>query len=216
MPQKKNQETRSTRTINAKRNGNGQRFDDIDRIIEAACTCFGRYSVARTRLEDVAAEAGISRPLLYQFFANRQALMDAVINRQIEKHLELQAKKMPANASFVNSVIEGSIVAIELARQDKILTDLIEHSSVKHLPELLLNPQQPAHHTVLKLWRPIFDKARKSGEIRAELSDDDIMEWLLSVNYMFGLRSDITPSRQRELLSSFVAPALGKPGKTKK
>ena len=190
-----------------------RRFNDVDQILNAACNCFTRYGVARTRLADVAMETGISRPLLYQFFANRQALMDAVINRRIEQHLEQQTGKMPKNASFVESVVEGSIIAIELARQDRILTDLIEHSSVKHLPELLLNPTQPAHHTVLKLWRPIFEKARKLGELRSDLKDDDVMEWLLSVNYMFGLRNDLTPSRQRELLTIFVAPALGSSAK---
>lgn len=210
---KKNSPGRPVRAIGKRRNGAAGRFNDVGAIIEAARVCFGRYGVARTRLEDVAAEAGISRPLLYQFFPSREALMDAVINREIEIHLEAQAKKMPRDASFADTVIEASVIAIDLARRDTILYDLIEHSSVKHLPELLLNPAQPAHQTVLKLWQPIFAAARASGELRTDLDDHDIMEWLLSVNYMFGLRDDMTPERQRELLALFVAPAFAPGGK---
>lgn len=211
MPQKK--PARSGRAIGKRHNGAGKRFDDVAAIIEAARACFARYGAARTRLEDVAKEVGISRPLLYQFFANREALMDAVINREIEIHLEAQAKKMPRYASFTETVIEASVIAINLARRDGILYDLMEHSSVKHLPELLLNPDRPVHHTVLKLWRPIFNAARQRGELRADLDDHDIMEWLLSVNYMFGLRDDMTPERQHQMLTLFVAPALAPGGR---
>lgn len=208
MATKKTEEIRKVRAIPTGRARGTPRFNDTDQIIRAARVCFARFGVARTRLEDVAAESGISRPLLYQFFPNRQALMDAAINKEVEQLVESQSQHMGQYSSFSELVIEGAIIGIELARRDSILTDLIEHSSVKHLPELLLDPEQAAHHIVIRMWQPIFDKARTTGELRTDVTDRDIMEWLMNVHYMFVFRDDISIERIRRLLALFIAPAL--------
>lgn len=208
MPGKSRSKSRPIQPINNRQKKTGNPASYPDQIIAAALTVFKRLGVARTRLEDIAIEAGISRPLLYQYFANRTALLDAAIVKKIEHHLELQKRNMPKNAGFVTSVVEGAVIALELARQDTVMLDLFEHSSVQHLPELLLNPEMPVHAFFLELWQPIFDKARKNGELRSTLKDDDILEWLLSVNYMFGLRDDVSDDRLRELFRLFVIPAL--------
>jgi AcrR family transcriptional regulator len=193
----------STGIIRARKRANTE-----NKIIQAARACFERVGVAKTSLQEVAAEAGISRPLLYQFFANRQALLDAMINKEIADTIALQARKMKQHASFVEMVIEGSILGVGLARRDNILMDLIEHSSIKHWPTLLLDPTQPAHHIVFDWWRPVFEKARQTGELRSNLKDHDLMEWIMSMHYMFLLRDDVSPRRMRELLALFITPAF--------
>jgi len=208
MPKKRTRKTRVIRIKGAGLGRAGPRFNDINLILEAARASFIRFGVERTRLEDVARSAGISRPLLYQFFSNRQALMDAVINKEIADLVVSQTKLMTRYGDFVESIIEGIVVGVDLARRDNILADLMAHSRARHLPELLLDPGHPAHELVLGLWRPIFERGRKAGELRADLSDHDLVEWLMSVQYMFLIRDDITPQRQRELASLFVSPAL--------
>ena len=48
-------------------------------IIEAAMRLFTRYGVKRTGMNDIAAEAGISRQTLYNTFANKDAVLQATI-----------------------------------------------------------------------------------------------------------------------------------------
>jgi AcrR family transcriptional regulator len=146
--------------------------------------------------------------LLYQFFRNREALMDAAINREIEELVKKQTELMKPIRGFINCVTEGIVVGIALARRDSILADLMNQSSIRHLPDVILNPSRPAHELVLGLWRPIFEQGRNSGELAAGISVHDLVEWILSDQYMFLLRDDITPQRQRELISLFVTPAL--------
>lgn len=50
-----------------------------ERIIEAAMGRFVRYGVKRTSMNDIAAEAGVSRQTLYNAFANKEALLKATI-----------------------------------------------------------------------------------------------------------------------------------------
>jgi len=47
-------------------------------IVDAAKTCFLRFGYAKTSLDDIAREAGVSRPLLYRKYANKEAIFSAV------------------------------------------------------------------------------------------------------------------------------------------
>lgn len=47
-------------------------------ILEAAKACFFQYGFARTRMEDIARAASISRSNLYNFFDNKEAIFVAV------------------------------------------------------------------------------------------------------------------------------------------
>jgi TetR/AcrR family transcriptional regulator len=46
--------------------------DRLDQILGAAYRCFSRHGVRRTTMEDIAGEAGLSRPALYQYVTNKQ------------------------------------------------------------------------------------------------------------------------------------------------
>ncbi len=48
------------------------------RVLDAALRVFARYGYRRTSMADVAEEAGMSRPALYQWFANKGALFQAL------------------------------------------------------------------------------------------------------------------------------------------
>ena len=47
-------------------------------ILDAAKICFLRYGYGKTSLDDIAKRAGLSRPLLYRKFANKEAIFSAV------------------------------------------------------------------------------------------------------------------------------------------
>jgi AcrR family transcriptional regulator len=195
--------TGKTRTV-----GKGHRFNDTELILRSARACFERFGVEKTRLEDIAREAGISRPLLYKLFNGRQVLTDAVINAELHKLIAQQALRMQKCSTFRQVLIEGTVTGIELARADKVLMDLLLQSSVDHLPNLLLDHSQPAHSVTLSLWQGYFEQARARGELSPGMSDDDLMEWLMSLQYLFVLREEVSLDRIRELLELFVCPIL--------
>jgi AcrR family transcriptional regulator len=64
-------------------------------ILEAAKICFLRYGYGKTSLDDIAKAAGLSRPLLYRKFANKEAifaaLYDAVFLAQFDKAVPIAA-----------------------------------------------------------------------------------------------------------------------------
>ncbi len=57
------------------------------RILEEAAACFAQYGVARTRMEDVAAAAGVSRALVHSYFGGKTKLLARVQERVLEEWL---------------------------------------------------------------------------------------------------------------------------------
>lgn len=49
------------------------------RIIEAALVCLDRWGLEKTSLHDIAREAGVTRPTVYSYFANRDEVIQAAL-----------------------------------------------------------------------------------------------------------------------------------------
>ncbi len=52
-----------------------------DRLLDAALACFRRLGGKRTRIEDIAAEAGIARTAVYRHYQNKRAIVAALATR---------------------------------------------------------------------------------------------------------------------------------------
>ena len=50
-----------------------------DQIVDEACRAFGNHGYAATNLSDVAADAGISKPLIYNYFGSKDGLYAACL-----------------------------------------------------------------------------------------------------------------------------------------
>ena len=199
----KNLKGKANRTI-----GKGNPFNDIELVLRSARKCFEQYGVERTRLADVAKLAGISRPLLYKLFDGREGLLDASINFELQRLIQHQQIKMKKQSGFKEVLYEGIISGIQLARKDKVLMELLEHSAAEHISSFLLDQSTVAHQLVLSHWKAFFEESRKNGELKAEISNDDLMEWIMIIQHNFLLRTNIEGKRIRELLDLFFYPTL--------
>ena len=56
-------------------------------IVAAALKVFGERGFAASRLEDVAAEAGVSKAAVYRYFENKEALFEAVVREALLPNL---------------------------------------------------------------------------------------------------------------------------------
>jgi AcrR family transcriptional regulator len=70
-----------------------------DLIVEAAGRLFGERGYDATRLDDVAAAAGVTKPILYRHFADKRALYLALLERHRED-LGTFAAAIPASGTL--------------------------------------------------------------------------------------------------------------------
>jgi AcrR family transcriptional regulator len=57
-------------------------------LIEAALRCFSERGFAATRLDDVAARAGVSKATVYLYFDNKEKLFEAVVRAAVASSLD--------------------------------------------------------------------------------------------------------------------------------
>jgi len=65
-----------------------------DALIDAAQTVFEQYGARRANVDDVATAAGVSRSTLYRRYPSKEALLEAVLEREIHRFYEELATLM--------------------------------------------------------------------------------------------------------------------------
>ncbi len=79
-----------------------------EQILAAATEAFARSGFAATSLEDIAAEAGITRVILYRHFDSKTDLYQAVLDRMCAR---LDAHVAEPAGGFTDASIDGFLVA---------------------------------------------------------------------------------------------------------
>jgi len=81
--------------------------DTTDVIVEGAMRALARHGTSRVSMTDIYRESQVSRGTLYRYFANREAVLDAV-NTQIMSSMRVQRSIGPSPASPTRRSAFGS------------------------------------------------------------------------------------------------------------
>lgn len=69
-------------------------LDRREKVLESAVVTFARFGYRKASMEQVAQDAGISRPGLYFLFASKEHLFHACVSRALERDLALVAETL--------------------------------------------------------------------------------------------------------------------------
>lgn len=81
-----------------------------ERILDAALQCFAEQGYSRTSLRQLAAHVGIRAPSLYNHFANKREIMQALLERSGPGRMAQIIEQLPADlppAALLETVLEG-------------------------------------------------------------------------------------------------------------
>lgn len=154
-------------------------------ILDAAQHVFEQYGARRANVEDVARAAGISRSTLYRAYPTKDALLDAVLNRQFERFLtELAdvASGLPPREAVVECFTRG----IALTREIPLLARLAQTE-----PETILGNGHRSHSArIIATSGFVATILRDAG---ATMPDDELQivtELMLRVAYTYLLNPE--------------------------
>lgn len=180
------------------------------RLLDAAEACFQRFGVAKTTVEDVAGEARVSRATVYRYFEGRDALVLGVLLRDVQRFLLRLEKRIAAQESFAQAMVDGVLFTVDTVRADARLAMLFAPEAAG-LTESIVGASDALFATTTGFLRPYFEAAQASGQLRADVDLDDAAEWILRcVISLLTLSSPRKRSKaaQRQLLATFLVPAL--------
>ncbi|MFR9806814.1 TetR/AcrR family transcriptional regulator [Pseudonocardia sp. RS010] len=181
-----------------------------DRILDAARQCFREGGIRRTTMSDVATASGVSRQLVYKIFLGRRELIEAAAIARIR---ELAADLTPDDweeGSGAEQFVAVSVAVIRRIRTDRELQNLLGDESPVSLHEVLW--LDSVREMGVAFWAPWLERARRAGVLRADLSDDDLGDWLQTVYASIILRRHIDPESERAMIERFVLTSLSMAG----
>jgi AcrR family transcriptional regulator len=190
----------ATRTV--RRRGWGERSPDDaeearERLLDAAERCFLRWGPAKTTLDDIADEAGVSRATVYRYLNSRiDLIIDLNIRNSRRGQQSLDARLGPDLAPGPR------LVELLLLGRDWIL-----EFGDPGLAHTLASSERFTDHSRSAYVRLLDDLAR-AGELRDGISTADLVEWILFVRV--AIWSDATSDRDdlRRRLRHYFLPAF--------
>jgi AcrR family transcriptional regulator len=178
-------------------------------ITAAARGCFARDGIDATRMEDVAAAAGVSRPHLYSFVSGREGLLElAALARLRELGAESAARSRDLDGDIAEAMVDQIIATTRLGRSDPEFVALAEGMSRARVNFLLTSGSSPLHAINAQIFAPLFGRALAEGRLRSDAPTDEMVEWLQGVMALLAGRDDLDEEAQRKMLRTFVLPGI--------
>jgi AcrR family transcriptional regulator len=177
--------------------------------MRAAEACLSRYGIAKTTMEDIAAEAQMSRTTVYRYFADRDSLILAIVEYRCRKLIERARGFIESQPSFADSLVEGLVYLVEQGRKDTYVKMVIGPRNGDAAARIL-GPTQAGSRMTAELWMPILEAAAARGELRDGVDLDSVCAWLACLQIMFvgWLDEPYQPDAPRNMIVNFVLPAL--------
>ena len=114
----------------------GQLDEYAERILEAAEAQFREFGLRRTSLDRVAKAAGVSRITLFRRFANRDALIGAVVLRAGQRFISEFDAAVPKTGGLDDRFVHGVVTAARMVSSEPLLGRLLQTDPEDVLPHL--------------------------------------------------------------------------------
>lgn len=182
-----------------------------DRLIDAAEACFEQFGVAKTTLEDIAAEAGVSRATVYRYFeGGRDEIILGVVLRETRHFLRLLARRISKEGTLGDAVVEGVMYTVANVRKNARLA-LLFAPEVAGQTTTIAGASTVLFDVSREFLGPLFARAAEAGQLRPNVRVEDATEFVLRM--VLSLLAVPGPQRrsaaaEREFIRVYCAGAL--------
>jgi len=145
------------------------------RIILSARKCFESAGLHKTRMEDIAAHAALSRQTLYKYFTSKKEIIDQLaLNELITINNQICSRLRPRD-SFADRLTDIIIFSVELTLANSYLRTIIEDASYG-VDYPLRNPKLYAWH--VKQWSIMLKEARDTDILIHDIDIPLTVRWI--------------------------------------
>lgn len=181
------------------------------RILAGAEACVRQFGLRRWSMHDAAAAAGVSRGSVYRYFADRESLVDAVLERTAERFVAESEPAVRRRRTLATQVGEAAVFITTHRRDDALTLALPNDDSL--LATLLTARAERLVERWVEFWMPLLAEAAGRGEVRRGLDHRRAAEWivrmLLSIALMPSVVIDLDdPEQVREFVHEHIVHGL--------
>ena len=99
--------------------------DTAQRILDAALAQFRLLGLRRSSMDTIARRAGLGRVTIYRRFSNKEALVEAVLVREIQRSLNAIRSALEPLQSVEEAIECGLVMGLKIAREDALIAQLM-------------------------------------------------------------------------------------------
>jgi len=178
-----------------------------DRLYEAALACFGRDGIRRTSMDDIAGEAGISRPSLYTYFASKDEIVGEVVARQASSILSSIRRRLPRDPE--ERLVEAAYLGIRASLDNEYVRLLLERDVAQTTGRIM--ESESIRGIQRDFWGPLLTAAHEAGVLRDDRPREELMQWIVLQQFalaIHGASFGIEDGDLRDRLRAYLLPAL--------
>jgi AcrR family transcriptional regulator len=178
------------------------------RIVDATLACLARYGTAKTTVDDIAREAGVSRATVYRIFrGGREEILAAVVDTEMARLFSALGVRLGEATDLADAVVGGILEASSRIRGHAALAYLVEHEPETVLGHLAFDESDRLLSTASRFTAPFL--ARWMSPIEAER----VAEWATRIVLSYAISPsasvDLTdPGHAARLVTTFVLPGI--------
>jgi len=145
------------------------------RVLESVVSVAGRVGIARLTVDEVAAEAGVSRASVYRWFpGGREQLVDEGVTFEVARFLDRLAAAVAGADDLRGRLVAGLVFAHRAIEEHEVLQRLLETEPGGLLPQL----QQTAPLVVAILRDALVPWIEAEPRRRPGVDPVEAAEWL--------------------------------------
>src|SRR5882757_3429256 len=132
------------------------------RLVEAAERCVSRHGIEKTTMEDIAREAGISRPSVYRYFSDREDLLLRVTSEHSRALVKKTHRLIAKQSSFADAIVEGLMYLADHGRRDAFTRHLVASNDSAFSQRLAV--ALPQETLTSEFWGEFLSARQATGE----------------------------------------------------
>jgi AcrR family transcriptional regulator len=159
----------------------GDKMEIKQRILEKATDLFMRYGIRSITMDEIAAQLGISKKTIYQFFTDKDAMVEAVVNEEMKRN-EDDCRGFSLEAE--NAVHEIFLALDNVQEMLKTMNPQLIFDLEKHHTAAYRRLKQYKHQFLFTIVKENLDRGAREDLYRTELNTDLITRHRIETAFM--------------------------------
>ncbi|MDZ4826611.1 MAG: TetR/AcrR family transcriptional regulator [Actinomycetota bacterium] len=149
-----------------------------DRLLEATYVCVTRYGIAKTTVEDVVKQSGISRATIYRHFpGGRDELLRETVAWELGRYFTELADFVAGATDLADLLERGLVHARQSIRRHEVLRKMLDTEPERLLP-LLSTESQRTLPFIAAFLHPYLQREADAGRLRPGVDIDTAADYL--------------------------------------
>lgn len=181
-----------------------------EHILDATEACFARFGLDKTTVDDIAAEAGLSRSMIYRHFSGRDELLTGVLARLTDRFTADLADRLDDHTTLGELIVAAITDVVITARADPTIATMFAGAD-RSAAGAAAAGSDDIKSRARTFAHQVLDRAGpdRIHELRPGLSIDEAADHLVLIG--LALIQGYGPTdeqRIRQYLNDFLLPAL--------